>query len=109
MKRHGGIETGLQAREKAQTALLKRLDQTFEGELVNLRPTALADFLFNPKDPSRATLLVEMLENAGSTEFARNMVEQLCEKATESLEVLGAGSVKDSLAEIADFVSRRSG
>jgi octaprenyl-diphosphate synthase len=57
----------------------------------------------NPKQ------LAKMLENAGSTEFARNMAEHLCKKATESLGVLGAGSAKDSLAEIADFVSRRSG
>jgi geranylgeranyl pyrophosphate synthase len=57
----------------------------------------------NPKQ------LAEMLENAGSTEFARNMAQQLCKKATESLGVLGVGSAKDSLAEIADFVSRRSG
>ncbi|MHC4708409.1 MAG: polyprenyl synthetase family protein [Planctomycetota bacterium] len=57
----------------------------------------------NPKQ------LAEMLKNAGSTEFARNMAQQLCKKATESLGVLGSGSAKDSLAEIADFVSRRSG
>ena len=53
--------------------------------------------------------LAEILENSGSMDFARDMAQQLCKKATESLGVLDAGLAKDSLVEIVDFVSLRSG
>jgi octaprenyl-diphosphate synthase len=96
--------------------------KTLGTDLAQRKPTLpIIHLLTNAKEQDKSGLieklssgdelkeLAEILENSGSMDFARNMAEQLCKKAAESLEVLAPCPAKDSLAEIVEFISRRSG
>ncbi len=80
--------------------------------IIHLLSTAEAvrksDLIGQLSSGTNSKQLARILENAGSIEFTRNMAEQFCEKATESLDSLDASCARDALIEMADSVSQRS-
>jgi hypothetical protein len=77
----GGIQKALIARQKANDALIKKINTTFDAQISNLKPGGLMSFVMDANNTSKSQLLMEMIENR--PELKRAMRSQMIKEITE--------------------------